>query len=82
VYDPVAQAEALSTASPPTTIRRVKSHPRLTDAQMEAIQGLLNRNVPVAVIANLMETMLNAPAESLSERAEIHSASEMGILPM
>jgi hypothetical protein len=49
---------------------------------MEAIQGLLNRNVPIAVIANLMETMLNAPAESPCARAEVYSPSEMGIPPM
>ena len=81
VYDPFAQAQATSTTpllTTATTVRRVKSSQRLTDTQMESIQSLLDQNVPLGVIANLMETMMNAPEASSSARPEAEVRSPIG----
>jgi hypothetical protein len=49
---------------------------------MESIQSLLNQNVPLGIIANLMETMMNAPETSSSSRPEVPAPTEMMGPPM
>jgi hypothetical protein len=87
MYEPVMQAQAASTTSLLATaaIRRAKSTTRLTDTQMESIQALLNQNIPLGVIANLMETMMNAPEASTGNSStgpEVPNPSEMIGPPM